>query len=62
MAIQEHLLQMSSMNSVQQGFPRLGLSSLLTDYLLYNVSVDDWIPERDSDGLTLEYKDEDGKK
>ena len=52
-AIRKHLLEVDPHTHLFSRVPRLGLPSLITDYLLYNVSLNDSMPERDPEGAYL---------
>ena len=51
-AVRNHLLNLDPHTHLFGRVPRLGLPSLITDYLLYNVSLDDSFPDRDPDLFT----------
>ena len=52
-AIRNHLLDLDPHTHLFSRVPRLGLPSSVTDYLLYNVSLDDEMPKRNPDGAYL---------
>ena len=58
-AVRNHLLKLDPHTHLLGRVPRLGLPSLITDYLLYNMSLDYPILEHDPDGLKLGDKYED---
>ena len=52
-AIRKYLLELDPHTHLFGRVPKLGLPAVITDYLLYNVSLDDLMPERDPDGAHL---------